>query len=65
MYKVAPLPGTFMIVSIAGFIITAFYIAPRNATWSMTFLIFFATMFIASFISMMNAPVPERERKRK
>jgi len=54
---IAPLPGTFMVTSIAGFLVTAFYIAPRDSTWGMTFLILFATMFIAAFISMTKAPV--------
>jgi hypothetical protein len=63
--KVAPLPGSFMILSIAGFLITAFYIAPSNGTWGITFLILFATMFIAAFISMTKAPVSEKEVKRK
>ena len=62
MAKIAPLPGTFMVLSIAGFLIAAFYIAPRDATWGTTFLILFATMFIASFISMTKAPISENEQ---
>ena len=60
MYKVAPLPSTFMFTSIVGFLITAFYIVPRNPTWGFTFLIVFSTMFIASFISMTKAPISDR-----
>ena len=63
--KVAPLPSAFMLLSIVGFLITAFYVAPRETTWGITFLIFFATMFIASFVSMTKAPVEALEAKKK
>lgn len=63
MYKAAPLPGAFMIVSIAGFIISAYMI--KDMSWKFTMVIFFATMFIASFISMTNAPVTDPVFKKK
>lgn len=55
--KVAPLPGSFMFISIVGFLASAYLI--EDVSWQFTMLIFFATMFIASFISMTRAPVPE------
>lgn len=63
MKKTVPLPSTFMLISILGFLITAFYITPRDITWGFTFLILFATMFIASFISMTKAPIDDKEFK--
>jgi len=63
--KIAPLPETFMIAAIVGFLITAFLIAPKNTTWGFTLLIVFAVMFIASFISMTKGPVVEEMHRRK
>lgn len=64
MNKIAPLPSTFMLMSILGFIISAIYIAPKEMTWGFTFQILFAVMFIAAFISMTKAPVDDREFKK-
>ena len=63
MAKIAPLSGTFMIAAIAGFLISAYVV--KDMSWKFTMLIFFATMFIAAFISMTRGPVtkepvPER-----
>ena len=55
--KIVPLKHTFMVTAIAGFLISAFFITPRSLTWGLTLVIFFATMFIASFISMTYAPL--------
>lgn len=57
MAKIAPLHGSFMIAAIIGFLISAFWVAPKSMTWGFTFLILFATMFIAAFISMTKGPV--------
>jgi hypothetical protein len=65
MYKVAPLPATFMFTSIVGFLITALYVMRWDITWGISFLILFAVMFIASFISMTKAPLPEESAPRK
>ena len=63
--KITPLSGAFMLISIVGFLISAFYVAPREATWGVTFLIFFATMFIASFVSMTKAPIEALEAQKR
>lgn len=55
MYKVAPLTASFMIASIVGFLISAFMIT--EPSWKFTLQLFFAVMFIASFISMTKGPV--------
>lgn len=50
--NVAPLSGGYMITSIVGFLISAFYIMPKSSSWGFTFVLFFVLMFIASLISM-------------
>ncbi|MBD3354777.1 hypothetical protein GF361_02220 [Candidatus Woesearchaeota archaeon] len=55
--RVAPLPTSFMIVSIVGFLVSAYLIT--DISWKFTMLLFFAVMFIASFISMNKGPVVE------
>ena len=54
--NVAPLSGGYMLTSIVGFLISAFYILPSSKTWGFTFVLFFTLMFVASLISMTYAP---------
>ncbi|MBI1935037.1 hypothetical protein HYS31_01220 [Candidatus Woesearchaeota archaeon] len=54
--NIAPLSGGYMITSIVGFLISAFYILPNSGTWGFTFVLFFTIMFVASLISMTYAP---------
>lgn len=66
--KVAPLHGSFMVISIVGFLISALYIYRQlgNKTWGFTFMLFFTLMFIASVISMTSSPsIPELDKKPK
>ena len=61
--KVAPLTASFMATSIVGFLVSAYLI--EDISWKFTMLLFFAVMFIASFISMTKAPpVPLRRLQR-
>jgi len=55
-FNIAPLSGGYMITSIVGFMISAFYVYPKSATWGFTLVIFFTLMFIAALISMTYAP---------
>ncbi len=57
--KRVPLPGTFMITGLLGFIISAYYLAIGHIgelvidkTWGFTFTLFFLIMFIAAVISI-------------
>ncbi len=60
--KIAPLPASFMIVSIVGFLVAAYL--NIELSWKFTMLLFFSVMFIAAFISMEKAPVvPESKLK--
>mgnify|MGYP001612884213 CR=1 FL=1 len=54
--NVAPLSGGYMVTSIVGFLISAFYILPNSKRWGFTFVLFFTLMIIASLISMTYAP---------
>jgi len=53
---VVPFKGSFMLTSIIGFFVSVYYVMSLSKTWGFTFAIFFATMFIASLISMTYAP---------
>ncbi len=58
MFKVAPLQSNFMLVAMFGFLITAYYTThPIFKSWAWSFMIIFIIMFIASMISMSNAPL--------
>jgi len=58
MFKVAPLSSSFMMVSILGFVLSAFLI-DNYPTWGFTIMFFCIIMFISSLISMGHAPVGE------
>ncbi len=70
-FNVAPLKGSFVIISIVGFIISAIWVYGRNPAWGFAFCLVFVMMFIASMISMTYGPVgeelhvDERRKKRK
>lgn len=53
-YRVAPLPGTFMLTGMIGFIVCGIYtLSGRlNMTWGISFSLVFALMFFASVLSM-------------
>lgn len=58
MFKVAPLSSSLMLVSMFGFIVSAFFLNdPIVKSWAWAFLILFVIIFIASMISMSNAPL--------
>ena len=66
--NIAPLSGGYMVTSLVGFLISAFYILPNSITWGFTFVLFFTLMFIASMISMTYSPSDwplKMNRKRK
>lgn len=63
-FKPAPLNTTFFATSILGFLLSVFYIYPKNLPWGTAFGLVFALMFIASIISMMRAtPEPQLAKK--
>lgn len=56
-WHAVPLKGSFMVMSIIGFLITAYLI--EDITYKTTFMIVFIAMFIASMISMTQAPTTD------
>ncbi len=56
-FKFAPLPGSFMITAIIGFLTSVVLIYPNSITWGFAFATVFVLMFAASLISMTHAPV--------
>lgn len=48
----APLPSSFMLTAIMGFIISAMWVLQVSFNWGVTFLLFFTIMFFAAVASM-------------
>ena len=63
--NVTPLSSSFMLTSIVGFLVSAFYVLSVSKTWGVTLMMFFGIMFVSSMISMTFAPVDFEERKAK
>ncbi|MCF7798646.1 hypothetical protein K9M74_01975 [Candidatus Woesearchaeota archaeon] len=56
-FKVAPLSGTFMLVSIFGFVFSVMVLSKVSPTWAFTIGFLSVAAFTASMISMTYAPV--------
>jgi hypothetical protein len=56
-----PLSSGFMLTSIMGALLSIFVIIPFNLAWGFTFVVVFIIMFIASIVSMTQAPVGEQD----
>ena len=56
-WKAVPLPASFVLTAILGFLVSAIWIFPTSFNWGIAFLLFFTLMFIASLISMVKAPI--------
>ncbi len=54
--NVAPLKGGYMITSMVGFVVSAFYVYDVSPKWGFAFALFFILMFVASLISMTYGP---------
>ena len=57
--KIAPLPGSFMLASMLGFAISLVWVWPSSKPFGFAFMVVFVAMFIASIISLKNAPVED------
>lgn len=64
-FKVAPLSGGFMLTSIVGFAASVLFIYKISISWGVTFMVFFAIMFIASLVSMTYNPLPKESFENK
>ncbi len=54
-WHAVPLKGSFMVLSILGFLISAYLV--EEISYKISFMLIFAGMFAASIISMTKAPV--------
>lgn len=54
-----PLKGSFMALAIVGFLITVYIVYPISFNFGIAFMTIFIVMFIASLISMGQAPLPK------
>jgi low temperature requirement protein LtrA len=61
--NVTPLSSSFMLTSMIGFLLSAFWIYEASKTWGITFMLFFGAMFVASVISMTYSPIDFDERR--
>jgi hypothetical protein len=53
--QAAPLPSSFMAMSIIGYVVSVLLVFPLSPTWGFAFTLVFIMMFIASVISMTYA----------
>jgi hypothetical protein len=51
-----PLPSSFMLASITGFLVSVFVVWPLSMTWGFTFALVFLLWFIASVVNFTHAP---------
>ncbi len=51
-----PLPSSFMLLSIVGFVFGAFIIWPISTTWGFTLCLIFTIWFVASVYNFTHAP---------
>ena len=56
-WKAAPLQGSFMVIAIVGFFVSAYYILPQSTNFGLASIMVFIMMFIASMISMTKGPI--------
>lgn len=55
-----PLKGSFMVLAIVGFLVTAYIVYPISFNFGVAFMVLFGVMFLASLISMGQAPEIEK-----
>ena len=58
-WHAVPLKGSFMILAILGFLISAYIIFPKSKNFGAASMLIFVLMFISSLISMTKAPLVE------
>ena len=56
-WRAVPLKGSFMVLSIMGFLITAYLV--KDSTYRFAFMLVFIAMFLASMVSMTKAPTSQ------
>ncbi len=56
-WHAGPVKGSFMVLSMVGFLVSLYLIYPRSVNYGTAFILVFIAMFIASIISMTHAPI--------
>ncbi len=59
VWQYVPLKGSFMVLAMLGFLISAYLVYPQSMTYGIAFMLLFTIMFIAAIISMTKAPLVE------
>jgi hypothetical protein len=58
-WRPGPIKGSFMALSIIGFLISTYLVYPKSVNYGTAFTLVFIAMFIASIISMTQNPIKE------
>jgi len=58
-WRPGPIKGSFMAISIIGFLISIYLIYPKSINYGTAFILVFIAMFIASVVSMTQNPTKE------
>ena len=58
-WRPGPIKGSFMALSIIGFLISIYLIYPKSVNYGVAFILVFIAMFIASIVSMTQNPIKE------
>tara|TARA_Y100000310_G_C20641114_1_gene793946 strand:- start:1321 stop:1539 length:219 start_codon:yes stop_codon:yes gene_type:complete len=56
-WQAVPLKGSFMVISILGFLLSYYYIYQASPDFGIASMIIFSLMFIAALVSMSKAPL--------
>jgi hypothetical protein len=56
-WHAVPLKGSFMLTSMLGFLISAYWVYPQSSNYGISFMLVFAAMFISSLLSLAKAPM--------
>ncbi len=56
-WQAVPLKGSFMLIAMLGFFLSAYYIYPESSNFGVASMFVFALMFISSLLSLSKAPI--------
>jgi len=58
-WRAVPLKGSFMVMSILGFLLSYYYVYSISVNFGIACMLVFVIMFVASLVSMTKAPIQE------
>lgn len=62
-WHASPLSGGFMVTSMLGFLISAYFVYPQSLRFGLACMLVFTLMFVASLISMTKAPLMDENKR--